>query len=112
MGDRGGNSGKSATMEEIERLPDSSKLSSSIIRFLGEQFRSQDDLSKSSDIESELKIRCSDLDIELEDLRRQFSERIESYNARSEKVREILEGIGTGLVGLRCYVVSGSFLHL
>ncbi|KAG0471078.1 hypothetical protein HPP92_015624 [Vanilla planifolia] len=63
-------------MEAVVRLPCTSDLSQSLLNFLAEEFKTPEDLSRSSVVESELQKRCSDIESSLSNLRSRLSDRI------------------------------------
>ncbi|XP_072953757.1 RINT1-like protein MAG2 [Typha angustifolia] len=87
-------------METAAPLPRPSDLSHSVLQFLADRFQTEEDLSRSSDLESEIRDRCADLELSLDDLGRRLSETIFAYASHSEEVGGLLRGVREGLIDL------------
>ncbi|KAG0449992.1 hypothetical protein HPP92_027001 [Vanilla planifolia] len=88
-------------MEAVVRLPCTSDLSQSLLNFLAEEFKTPEDLSRSSVVESELQKRCSDIESSLSNLRSRLSDRISVYAAHSSNVSTVVGGVRAALVALQ-----------
>lgn len=89
-------------------LPRPSDLSAPLRRFLAERLRAEDDLSRSPDLEVELRGRCSDLEASLSDLGRRFSKSIAAFVFRSEEFGGRLGEVRAGLIDLRSSIAGPS----
>lgn len=85
-----------------------SDLSATLRRFLADRLLAEDDLSRSADLEVELRGRCSDLEASLADLGRRFSESIAAYAFRSGEFGGRLGDVCVGLIDLRSSVFGPS----
>ncbi|KAG0469561.1 hypothetical protein HPP92_016261 [Vanilla planifolia] len=88
-------------MEAVVRLPCTSDLSQSLLNFLAEEFKTPEDLSRSSVVESELQKRCSDIESSLSNLRSRLLDRISVYAAHSSNVSTVVGGVRAALVALQ-----------
>ncbi|KAK9119331.1 hypothetical protein Scep_017424 [Stephania cephalantha] len=88
-------------MTSIDRLPELSHLSPSLLSFLESNFRSRDDLLNASHHVAELQTHCSDLDRRLADLNRTFQSSVISYASHSERIGGLLDGVELRLAEIR-----------
>lgn len=89
-------------------LPRPSDLSVPLRRFLAERLLTEDDFSRSTDLEVELRRRCSDLEVSLADLGHRLSEGIAAYASRSEEFGGRLIEVRAGLIDLQSSVAGPS----
>ncbi|BFG32742.1 hypothetical protein CerSpe_190160 [Prunus speciosa] len=81
-------------------LPPASDLSPSIVSFLNEKFRTNDNLNGAPTLLSELQTQCGDLDRTLIDLNRSLGSSHLAYASFSDRVHGVLGHINAQLTGL------------
>ncbi|KAK8947917.1 hypothetical protein KSP40_PGU008079 [Platanthera guangdongensis] len=94
--------------EGVARLPRPSNVSPPLLHFLNDQFQSPDHLSKSPDVELELRSRCSDLEASVSDLSVRLSAGFALYAAHSRNVGSLVGGVISTLEDLRSLIGSSS----
>ncbi|XP_039114428.1 RINT1-like protein MAG2 [Dioscorea cayenensis subsp. rotundata] len=82
-------------------LPRSTAISPALLGFLSSCLHTADDLSRASDLEVELRCRCSDLETSLSDLGQRLSDSIAAHASRSADARGLLASVRTGLTQFR-----------
>lgn len=75
---------------ECPSLPNHTELSSSIIQYLDENFKSYDDLAKASDLASQLTDECRKIDESLHDVHAKIAHRIVEWTSRSQNIGDLL----------------------
>ncbi|XP_020089693.1 RINT1-like protein MAG2 [Ananas comosus] len=95
-------------MEAAPGLPRPTDLTPSILRFLADEFRAAEDLSKSADLESGIRDRCANLEAVLDDLGRRLSEAVAAYASHAGEVEGLLGRVREGLIDLRASVSESS----
>ncbi|KAM2610359.1 hypothetical protein COP2_040260 [Malus domestica] len=84
----------------VQTLPPASDLPPSIVSFLDDKFRTNENLSGAPTLLSELQSQCGDLDRTLIDLNRRLGSSLLTYASFSDRVHGLLGGINAQLAGL------------
>ncbi|XP_009369320.2 RINT1-like protein MAG2 [Pyrus x bretschneideri] len=84
----------------VQTLPPASDLPPSILSFLDDKFRTNENLSGAPTLLSELQSQCDDLDRTLIDLNRRLGSSLLTYGSFSDRVHGLLGGINARLAGL------------
>lgn len=88
-------------MEISPHLPLVADLSQSLLRFLADNFKTIDSLSKTPDIVSDLQNQCSNLDQTLTDLNQRLCSNISAYDSHSDRIGRVFGEIRARLSDFR-----------
>ncbi|KAM0979766.1 hypothetical protein ACFX13_015845 [Malus domestica] len=84
----------------VQTFPPASDLPPSVVSFLDDKFRTNENLSGAPTLLSELQAQCGDLDRTLIDLNRSLGSSLLTYASFSDRVHGLLGGINAQLTGL------------